>query len=359
MKNIVTIWGWTGSYNVLKALFWKANISAIVWMSDDWWSTWRIRDEYGVLPSWDIRRAILALSSENSQNLRKLFNYRFENWMFKGHSLWNLIMLAGEDITWSYVKWLNMMEELFDVEWKIYPISLEKTRLLAKLENWEYVFWETNIDVPAHSSKVEKIMLIKEEKSQAIKDLMELVNQKMDYIFSQANYNGEKTQMREFFSSLIETLVNDNLPTLNKKIPEIVENADYIIVCPGDLYTSILPNFLVDWFWQMVKNSSAKKILIANIFTKKWETDNYKLSDFLNVFENIIWSDIFDTILVNDTDSTFLDDELKQKYEQEWKQLINIDIQDSRIKKANLTKQTDLIRHDIEKLSLALEKIII
>ena len=358
MKNIATIWGWTGSYNVLKSLFWKANISAIVWMSDDGGSTGRIRDEYGVLPSWDIRRAILALSSENSENLRKLFNYRFENWVFKGHSLWNLIMLASEDIAWNYVKWLNMIEEMFDVEGKIYPISLEKTRLLAKLENWEYVFWETNIDVPVHNSKVEKIMLIKDEKSQAIKDLMELVNNKMEYIFSQANYNWEKQWVKNLLSSLIQSLVQDNLPTLNRKIPQVIENADYIIVCPWDLYTSILPNFLVDWFANMVKKSSAKKILIANIFTKKWETDNYKLSDFLRVFESIIWKDIFDTILVNDTDKTLVQPWVREKYEQEWKEFIRIDICDTRIIKADLTKQTDLVRHDIEKLSQVLQKII-
>ena len=345
MKYVLTIWWWTWTFNLVSALkkIDDVFINTLVTMSDDGWSTWTLRDEYGILPPWDIRRALVALADDqNSKFLRELFSYRFENWFLAKQSLWNLIMFAAEKITNDYRKALNELEHLFHIKkWKVYPSTIETTRLLAQLENDEYIIWETNIDIPKHdwNIKIKDFWVIKEKYGKILMLLKDIWEQD------------------ETFYSLLEKAKKDK-PTNNPSLKEVLQKVDYIIFWPGDLYTSILPNLLVWDTIELIKNSKAKKIYIWNLFTKFWETNSYKLSDFLNVFKKCFWEDIFDYILVQDEAKLDISSWLLKKYAKEWKEFIGNDIDDKRIIKKDLVSFWTLLRHDIKKLSDVLNKII-
>lgn len=344
--KITTIWWGTWTYNVLTALKkipW-IKISAIVSMSDDGWSTWRLRDEYWVLPSWDIRRAVVALSDQEKNNiLRQLFNYRFKWWWLAGHNLWNLIMLALEELSENYWKAIDHLEEIFNINWKIYPVSFERTRLLARLENWQYILWETNIDIPKHDGniKIDRLFVIKDDYAKVVSKISE----------------EDMWINREIIDKILEKFLDD-LPSENPIINQVVNDSDYIIIWPWDLYTSILPNILLWKVSDYLINSKAKKILVMNLFTKYWETTWYKLYDFINEFKKYIWKDIFDYILVQDRDNFPISDDLVAKYKLENKEIIQNNINDSRILKWDFVKQFDMARHDPKKIRTVLEKIL-
>ncbi len=342
MINVITIWGWTWSYNLLTALknIPNINLSCIVTMSDDGGSTWRIRDEYWVLPPGDLRRAIVALSDdEKTEILRKIFNHRFEWGSLDGHNLWNLIMMALEQITDNNWKAIDMLEELFDIKWKVYPSTFEKTRLLAKLENLDYVIWETNIDIPKHDPniKIQDIYVVKEE-----------------YVSVLEKINSEKWISHHIIESIYEKFLQDK-PSQNPEINSVIESADYIIFAPWDLYTSILPNILVGNISSVIANSNAKKLLFVNLFTKYWETTGFNLSNFIQTFEKYFNKDIFDTIFFQDWDKYSIDQSILDKYKDENKTLVKDDLNDSRLIKADFIKQNDMIRHDSQKIKDVLE----
>ncbi len=345
MTNIVTIGGGTWTYNLLSALknLDDVDVSAIVTMSDDGWSTGKIRDEYWSLPPWDLRRAIVALSDdEKTQILRQIFNHRFQYWTFEGHNLGNIIMTALEQMTDNFGQAVNMLEELFDIKGRVYPATFEKTRLIAKLENLDYIIWETNIDIPKHDPnlRIQELHIIKEEYVSAI--------EKLSY---------EKWISHHIIESVYEKFFEDK-PAENPYIPDVIEKADYIIFSPGDLFTSLLPNILVWNIAYNIKNSKAKKILFWNLFTKYWETTWFQLSDFLDEFSKYLGKDVFDKILVQDWDNHSLDDEILEKYSKENKTLIKNDIQDYRIISRDFIKQSDLIRHDAEKMKQVIMEIV-
>ena len=344
MKNIVTIWGWTWTFNLVSWLKKLNNvfIHTIVTMSDDGGSTGFLRDEYGILPPWDLRRAIVALSDEDkSQFLRKLFSYRFEDGFLKWQNLWNLIMFASEKIENDYWKALNELENLFEIKkWKVYPATLEKTKLLAELENGEYIVWETNIDVPKHDGnmKISSLSVIKQEYANILE-------------------TAKKVGQQEIVNFTIQKALQDK-PVNNDKLEEVFEKADYIIFWPGDLYTSILPNILVWNTLDLIKNSKAKKIYIWNLFTKFWETNGYKLSDFVNTFQKYFYKDIFDYIVVQDESKLNISQWIIENYKLEWKELVKTNLNDKRIIKADLINSNLYLRHDKDKISKVLENII-
>jgi len=344
MKKVTVIWWWSWVFNVLKWLKHIDDIflTPVVTMSDDGWSTGFLRDEYWILPPGDLRRSLVALADDDKTDfLRKLFAYRFEDGFLKWQNLWNLIMFASEKITKDYGKALNELEQLFEIKnGKVYPATEEKTRLLAILENLEFVVWETNIDIPKHNSnlKIKDFFVIKEEYAKILNI-------------------SEKVWKNDVSSFLLKQAMQDK-PWKNKELKEVFEESDYIIFWPWDLYTSILPNLLVWDTIDLIKNSKAKKIYISNLFTKVWETNDFKLSDFLNIFSKYLKKDIFDYILVQDLEKINLSKDFLDNYKKEWKKLVEVDLEDERIIKDDLISQTDVLRHDADKLSSVLAWII-
>jgi len=344
MKNITTIWWGSWTFNLVSWLkkIDDAFINAIVTMSDDWWSTGFLRDEYWILPPGDLRRALVALSPDDRLDfLRKLFSYRFKWWLLDWHNLWNLIMLAAEDIEWDYLKALDSIEELLGItKWKVYPVTLEKTRLICKLQTNRYIIWETNIDIPKHpwEEKIDKLHVIKEEYAFMLKEAL-------------------KFDKQEIFDLILTEALNKK-PLHNKSIEKVIKKSDYIIFWPGDLYTSILPNILVWNMIDLLKNSKAKKIYVWNLFTKYWETNWFKLSDFIKVFEKYLWKDFFDYIIVQDWDKTNIPEEILEKYKSEKKEIVETDIENEKIIKADLISSNDIIRHSKDKLAKVISKIL-
>lgn len=315
--NITTIWGWTWTFNVLSWLKTNQNLNlrAVVAMSDSWWSTWVLRDEFGILPPWDIRRAVLALSRE-SILLRKLFEYRFDKKSsVSGHTVWNLLLTAMADITWNFELWLTEICKMFRVQWKVVPVTLEKSDLWVILENWEKIIWETNIDVPLHDGNI------------------------------------------KIKKAFLEPIVS-----VSEQAKNVISNSDIIIIWPWDLYTSIISNLLVSWVSEAISNSNAKVVYFCNIMTKYWETTNFEVIDFVNVIEEYLWTWIIDYVVVN---SWYINDEMVLKYEKEEnkkpvkiKNLEDFKDKSYKIIQRDLLNQHDFVRHDSKKIQSVINDII-
>src|SRR3989338_5320992 len=154
MKNIVVIVGGSGTYQVLKGLKkYTSNLTGIFTMFDSGGSSGLLRDEFGYLPPGDVRRGILALSSDysNTKMLRELFNYRFSKGNgLKGHNFGNLLLTALKDITGSELEAIKETSKLFHIKGKVLPITIDQANLCAELEDGTIIIGENNIDIPKH-----------------------------------------------------------------------------------------------------------------------------------------------------------------------------------------------------------------
>jgi len=316
--NVTTIGWWNGSYGLLTAIRDNVdyNISAIISMSDSWWSTWVLREEFNILPPWDVRRAVMALSREH-EFVKQLFDYRYDKscsvW---GHSLWNLLITAMTDITWSFDKWLKQISKMFRVKGRVIPVTLELSNLNAELEDGTIIEWETNIDTKL------------DENSSPIK--------------------------RAFLTPDVNA---------NPKAVKAIEKSDVIIISFWDLFTSIVPNLLVKWIKEAIaQNKDAKVIYFCNAMSKPWETTKFSAIDFINTIEKYLWEWVVDYFIVN---NGFISDKMVDKYKTlEKKKPVKVkDIKEFKWKKYKLV-ETDLIyenqfvRYHYEKVAKVIDDLI-
>ncbi len=237
-KRVVTIGGGTGTYTVLSALkSHPLHLSAILSMADDGQSTGILRDQYGVLPAGDIRRGLTALAPE-SDLLRKLFIYRFEEGLLQGHNFGNLFLLALEKVTGDFSTALREAAQLLNIEGEIIPATLDNVRLYAELEDGTRLYGEHRIDVPR-----------------------------------------EKTRAR------IKRVWLEPEARLNPSVARALRVADLVVIGPGDLYTSLIPNFLVKGAKEALQKSRAKVVYIGNCMTKFGETQGFTALDFFSAIE--------------------------------------------------------------------------
>lgn len=252
-SKIVIIGGGTGIYSVLSGLKeYPLNLTAVISMSDDGGSTGVLRDEFGILPPGDIRRALVALSLQQ-ETICKLFNYRFEKGKLKGHNFGNIFITALCKIfNDDFEKAIEATSEILNIKGKVVPVTLGKAKLYARLENGKLIVGETNIDIPKHNGnlRIEKIFL-------------------------------------------------KPICKINPKAKKAILAADFIVIGPGDLYTSIIPNFLVKGVVQAINKSKAKKIYIVNLMTKFGETNNFKAKDFIKEVEKYLGKNILDFVILN------------------------------------------------------------
>lgn len=315
MKKVVVIGGGTGVFTVLVGLKdFPYNLSAIVSIADDGGSSRVLREDFGILPPGDIRRALIALSS-TSPLLTKLFSYRFKDGnSLKGHSFGNLFLTALERITGDFSKAIKEAGKILNIKGEVIPVSLENARLFAQLGNGYLVVGETNIDIPKHDPnlKIEKVFL------------------------------------------------NPRIPA-NPKAIKAIKEADAIILGPGDLYSSIVPNLLVDGIPQAIKRSKAKKIYVCNIMTKYGETNNFTVEDFCKAIEKYLGRNVIDYVVVN---TEKISQKSLKKYSEEKAQ--PVELKDERffkerkynLIKASLLRKTKFLRHDPQKLAKILADII-
>lgn len=257
-KNIVCIGGGTGTFVVLSGLKnYPLNLGAIVTMSDSGGSNKRIRDEFGLLPTSDIRQCLIALSAEKGKTglLRQLFMYRFEKGEgIKGMTFGNLFMAALSDILGSQEQAIEQTGKVLRINGTVIPVTLDDTNLVATYENGHVVTEEHFIDEPEHDGKLR------------ITDM---------------------------------TLAPKALA--NPQALDAIAKADMIVLGPGDLYTSLLPNVLVDGISQAIAKSSAKKVYIMNLMTKYGQTYGFKASDHIKVLEKYIGKNL-DIVIVDNSE---------------------------------------------------------
>jgi len=319
--NITTIWGWSGTFNVLywlKKVFSEEqrNLSAIVTMTDSGGTTWEIRDKYGVLPPGDIRWVMCALARDTGI-VRKLFEYKFdwETWVIWGNKVWNILLTALNHIKWSFEAWLDEACKMFDVEWKVIPVTLEDVHLWVKFEDGTEIIWEKYIDV---SSK------------------------------------NDFARTHNINQNVIDAFLVGWEWNLNPRAYEAIINSDYIILWPGDFYTSIVPNLLSKGMKNALSKTPAKIIYVCNIMTKKWETTTYELKDFIDNMEKYAW-EVIDYVFVN---NWYISDEIVEKYKrEEWKKPVKLkDIslfewKKYKIIERDFVNESDVVRHDPKKLA--------
>lgn len=151
-KRIVVIGGGTGTFTVLSGLkHYPVDLTAVVSMADDGGSTGVLREEFGILPPGDVRRALVALSEHPNKLLADLFSYRFNEGGVNGHSFGNLMLTALERITGSFEEAVQTTEQLLNVRGTVIPVTLADVRLHAKLEDGSTIRGEGNIDIPRHN----------------------------------------------------------------------------------------------------------------------------------------------------------------------------------------------------------------
>lgn len=317
-KKIVTIGGGSGQYVLLSGLrdLKNLDISAVVSMVDSGSSTGRLRDELGVLPPGDVVKCILALSNYREE-IREVIQKRFKkNGKLQGHSVGNMLLTMLSQYTGSFPEGVKALAEVFDVQGNVLPVTTDKATLVAELTDGAWLFGESAIDVPR---------------------------------------GGQREKIKRTF------LVPHHNDTV-KVYPPVVEKinqADYIIIGPGDLYTSIVPNFLIPEVRSAILKTSAKIVFIVNIMTKFGETQNFGASDFVKTLEDFMSRKVDYAVFNNQEPSREV---LKNYNKQKAEPVIpkNGELKGGRkiIKQNLLTDKAELARHDSEKLAGLLSEII-
>ncbi len=311
VKKLVRIGGGSSGYSLLHGLKeYPFDITAVVNMFDSGGSSGVLRDELGILPPGDIRRALAALAEgSKAEILRNLFNFRFkEDGSVSGHSFGNLLLAALSSIYGSDIEGIRKASELLDVKGKVLPVSLDKAHIHAILASGEEIQGENNIDVPKHdgSVRIEKLFL----KPPA-------------HIFEEAD-----TAIRE---------------------------ADIIVMGPGDLYTSILPNIIVDGVPEALQASKAKMVVICNLMTKWGETHGFVASDMVRELLKYSGLQKFDYAICNTSE---VDPALVESYAKEKQYPMvcdeGLDKYVDNVIKGDFFSESDIARHDAEKTAKAI-----
>ena len=323
MKKVTVIGGGTGSFVVLSRLKEHAlDLSAVVTMMDSGGSTGRLRDQLGVLPPGDLRQCLVALS-EASELWRRLFLYRFEKGDLKGHNFGNIFLSALEKVCSNYNEAITLASYVLKTKGRVVPVTFEKSHVCVVYANGRKIKGEGNID----------------------------------------ENNPERSRITK---SYLEPEPNPNPIAI-----ESLENSDVIIVGPGDLYTSIIPVFLVKNIQKTIKKSHAKIIYNLNLMTKSGQTTNYRAFDHVQDIAKYLGK-MPDYVVVNNSE---VPQNILQWYEDHQETVVVNDlnrenyqgkvISDDIIDRNSFIKQNgdkltrSILRHDSEKLTGIFLKLIL
>ncbi|MGH9763329.1 MAG: gluconeogenesis factor YvcK family protein [Blastocatellia bacterium] len=282
-------------------------LTAVVTVTDDGGSSGRLREEFQILPPGDIRNCMVALA-EDEHLLTHLFQYRFESeGDLSGHSFGNIFLAALTGVTGDFLEAIKLTSEVLAIKGRIFPATMEDASLVAEMEDGKIVHGETRI-VQARS-RIKRLWLSHPD-----------------------------------CRPLPETL-------------EAIKQADIITVGPGSLYTSIIPNLLVDGIVEAIKGSGAVKFCISNIMTQPGETDGFSVEDHLKVISDYSPGLIFDYVIVN---TGLISPVLKERYLSEG--AVQVELTGSplpcvgsdvstKVLAKNLLSESGLVRHDSSKLA--------
>ena len=303
--KVVAIGGGTGLSTLLRGLKeYTGNLTAIVTVADDGGSSGRLRRELGVLPPGDFRNCIAALADAEPL-MTKLFQYRFgEGSGLEGHSFGNLFIVAMSGVTGNFEQAIRESSRVLAVRGQILPSTLANVTLSAQMENEDTIDGESNI--PKGGSRIKRVFL-----------------------------------------------KPDSVQAYPEAVRAIME-ADLVVLGPGSLYTSVLPNLLVDGIRKAVKASSALKVYVCNVATQRGETDNFSVTDHADALIRHVGTGLFDHVLANSN--------LQGELPAEW-QVSKVSPsgplkEGAKVVLADVVSRENPLRHDPKKLSTTLIRLL-
>lgn len=310
-EKIVVIGGGTGTHTTLTGLReYTCNVTAVVTMADDGGSSGRLRDEFGMLPPGDIRRCLAALSTDHHINrtLRALFEYRFSKGDgLNGHSFGNLFLTALTELTGSVELAILEASRLLNIRGRVLPVTTDNVRLSATLEDGTIIKGERNIDVRTVKPDLAIRHVFLHPEAQAYPPVL-----------------------------------------------EVIREADIVVIGPGDLYTSLIPNLLVRGVPEAIQSSKAVRIFVCNLMTKHGETDGFITSMFVSEINRYLNSpNALDALIVNDGE--FSRGHLR-KYASEKAFPVQLDLDKTlelipQVFQGNLVASGGLLRHNSDELA--------
>lgn len=272
--KIVAVGGGTGLSMLLRGIKnITNNVTAVVTVGDDGGSSGRLREEMGVLPPGDIRNCIAALADDEDL-VTKLFQYRFRNGEgLEGHSFGNLFLTALCSITGDMVRAVKESSNVLSIRGRVLPSTLDDMKLVAEMEDGRIIHGESNI--PEAHGKIKRLFT-DPQNCHALADVISAIRE-----------------------------------------------AELIILGPGSLYTSVIPNLLIQEISHEIAKSNAKKIYVCNIMTQPGETDGYSVCDHVNaIMKHAGSKKVIDAVLVND----FMPSNLAKKYEMAGSYPVKLDL---------------------------------
>ncbi|GIW69811.1 MAG: hypothetical protein KatS3mg101_0558 [Patescibacteria group bacterium] len=249
--SVVVVGGGTGTFVALSGLKeYPVELSAVVTMMDSGGSTGRLRDQLGVLPPGDVRQALVALS-QSQEIWRKLFTYRFDAGDLQGHNFGNIFISALEKITGSNQEAIDLAAQILQTSGSVYPVTFTKATLCARYADGSVIEGEHSIE-----------------------------------------------SVQRNHPALTEVYLSS--PALmNLDAKKALERADFIVLGPGDLYTSIIPNLLVEGMKEVFKFTKAKIVYVSNLMTHLGQTDGFPVSKHVDEVIKYLGGNYVNYILLN------------------------------------------------------------
>lgn len=302
--RIVCIGGGTGLSVILRGLKkYPLDITAIVTVADDGGSSGRLRNDLQMPPPGDIRNVLVALA-DTEPLLESVFQYRFQNGKgLAGHTLGNLMLAALKEITGDFTQAVKEMSRVLAVRGRVLPASEQDVILFAEMTDGTIVKGESQI--PKAHKQIRRVYLHPPE------------------------------------------------PTPLEEALQAIEQADGIVIGPGSLYTSILPNLLVKDMAEAIRASRANKIYVCNVMTQLGETDRFTAYDHVRAIYDHIGERLFEIVIINNEVPPL---SIQQKYAQKNQQMVIPDIErihrlGCQVIADNLLLHQSVIRHDAEQIS--------
>ncbi|WHH60474.1 gluconeogenesis factor YvcK family protein [Petroclostridium sp. X23] len=306
--KIVAIGGGTGLSTMLRGLKkYTSNITAVVTVADDGGGSGVLRQDLGMLPPGDIRNCILALA-DTEPIMQRLLQYRFTDGALKGQSFGNLFLAAMNGISNNFEEAVKKMSDVLAVTGRVLPVTSRDIKLCAVLENGIEVCGESKIPEAKkeYGCRISKVYITPDD-VEALDDVIEAINE-----------------------------------------------ADAVMIGPGSLYTSIMPNLIVKGIAEAIRNSKALKLYVCNIMTQPGETEGYDAYEHVNTIYEHIGEGIIDYCIVN---KQTIPDYLLGKYADDGAQAVYADTDKFKEKNIRLIEKDILqvcngyIRHDTDELA--------
>ncbi len=306
--KIVAIGGGTGLSVLLRGLKqYTSNLTAVVTVTDDGGSSGRLRGELGILPPGDARNCLVALA-DTEILMEELFDYRFTKGDLKGHSLGNLLLAAMTDIVGDFEKAIQEVSRVLAIRGQVYPSTLSHVTLRAHMADDSWVDGET--DIVMHEAGIKRLFL------------------------------------------------NPRRVVAVPRVLKVIEEADAVIIGPGSLYTSIIPNLLVKGIAQAIHQTKAPVFYVCNIMTQQGETDKFTVADHLKIINMYTEVPIIDYVVAN---SQEISTRAASRYRKQGAHLVKLDEEVLRemgvsLVSDDLLDETNLVRHHSDKLARTLIK---